>query len=143
MSNINNFFNLVLLRVNRHLLYIVDNSPWSFLMSWSVFFLFSGLGFWIHHIDYSVMFIFVWLIFLVLCISCWWADIIKEGTFLGDHTLIVQRGLKIGFKLVILFIIKDAKTSFSRLGGDFFSGGLSNENLIIWLKNHRKKKIKV
>jgi heme/copper-type cytochrome/quinol oxidase subunit 3 len=39
---------------------------------------------------------------LILCMTGWWLDVIKEGTYRGDHTLIVQRGLKWGFKLFIL-----------------------------------------
>lgn len=37
--------------------------------------------------------------------SLWFRDIISEGSFLGDHTLAVQRGLNMG---VTLFIISEA-----------------------------------
>lgn len=36
--------------------------------------------------------------------SIWWRDIIRESTYQGNHTLIVQIGLKIGF---ILFICSE------------------------------------
>ncbi len=37
--------------------------------------------------------------------SFWFRDIISEGTFLGDHTLAVQKGLNLG---IILFIVSEA-----------------------------------
>jgi cytochrome c oxidase subunit 3 len=42
---------------------------------------------------------------VVLSMSLWFRDIITEGTFLGDHTLAVQKGLYIG---IILFIVSEA-----------------------------------
>lgn len=44
------------------------------------------------------------LIFLVSSIVIWWRDITREGTFEGQHTSIVQLGLRFG---VILFIISE------------------------------------
>jgi len=37
--------------------------------------------------------------------SLWFKDVIAEGTYLGDHTLAVQKGLHLG---VILFIVSEA-----------------------------------
>jgi cytochrome c oxidase subunit 3 len=37
--------------------------------------------------------------------SLWFKDVIAEGTYLGDHTLAVQKGLHLG---IILFIISEA-----------------------------------
>ena len=37
--------------------------------------------------------------------SLWFRDIIAEGTYLGNHTLAVQKGLNLG---VILFIVSEA-----------------------------------
>jgi len=37
--------------------------------------------------------------------SFWWRDVIAEGTYLGNHTLAVQRGLNLG---VGLFIVSEA-----------------------------------
>lgn len=50
----------------------------------------------------------IWYIVGILVItsmSLWFRDIITEGTFLGDHTLAVQKGLYIG---IILFILSEA-----------------------------------
>jgi len=44
------------------------------------------------------------LLFLVTSMFIWWRDIIREGTFEGQHTSIVQLGLRFG---VILFIVSE------------------------------------
>ena len=45
------------------------------------------------------------LIGLILSMSYWFRDIISEGTYLGNHTLAVQKGLTLG---VGLFIVSEA-----------------------------------
>lgn len=50
-------------------------------------------------------FVFLALICLILCMGFWFRDIISEGTYLGNHTLAVQRGLNMG---VALFIVSEA-----------------------------------
>lgn len=42
---------------------------------------------------------------LILTMSLWFRDVISEGTYLGNHTLAVQRGLNMG---VGLFIVSEA-----------------------------------
>ena len=41
-------------------------------------------------------------ILMGLTIISWWGDVIKEGTFLGCHTSLVVRGLRVGMALFIL-----------------------------------------
>ena len=36
------------------------------------------------------------LLSLILSMSLWFRDVISEGTYLGNHTLAVQRGLNMG-----------------------------------------------
>jgi cytochrome c oxidase subunit 3 len=45
------------------------------------------------------------LISLVFSMGLWFRDVISEGTYLGNHTLAVQRGLNMG---VGLFIVSEA-----------------------------------
>lgn len=60
--------------------------------------------------------------FLVIaCMSLWFRDIVAEGTFLGDHTLAVQKGLYIG---VILFILSEA-LFFAAIFWAFFHSALT------------------
>jgi cytochrome c oxidase subunit 3 len=42
---------------------------------------------------------------VIVSMSFWFRDIITEGTFLGDHTLAVQKSINLG---VILFIVSEA-----------------------------------
>ena len=53
----------------------------------------------------SYLFFFVALIVVVSSMFLWFRDIIAEGTFLGNHTLAVQKGLNLG---VLLFIVSEA-----------------------------------
>ena len=53
-------------------------------------------------VQIALMFAFLLVIFSM---SLWFRDIISEGTYLGDHTLAVQRGLNMG---VALFIVSEA-----------------------------------
>lgn len=45
------------------------------------------------------------IVVLIYSMSLWFRDIISEGTYLGNHTLAVQRGLNMG---VFLFIVSEA-----------------------------------
>ena len=54
--------------------------------------------------------------FLILFVMyVWWRDIIREGTFEGQHTETVQTGLKMG---MLLFIVSEKKTFPADLGPD-------------------------
>ena len=61
------------------------------------------------------------LIALVLSMSLWFRDVISEGTYLGNHTLAVQKGLNLG---VALFIISEA-LFFLGIFWAFFHSALS------------------
>lgn len=58
---------------------------------------------------------------LILSMSFWWRDVISEGTYLGNHTLAVQRGLNMG---VALFIVSEA-LFFLGIFWAFFHSALS------------------
>jgi cytochrome c oxidase subunit 3 len=54
---------------------------------------------------FAYIFFFSALTSVVYSMSLWFRDIISEGTYLGNHTLAVQRGLNMG---VALFIVSEA-----------------------------------
>lgn len=58
---------------------------------------------------------------LVYSMSLWFRDIISEGTYLGNHTLAVQKGLNMG---VALFIVSEA-LFFLAIFWTFFHSALS------------------
>jgi cytochrome c oxidase subunit 3 len=58
---------------------------------------------------------------VILSMTLWWRDVISEGTYLGNHTLAVQRGLNMG---VALFIVSEA-LFFLAIFWAFFHSALS------------------
>ncbi len=48
----------------------------------------------------------------------WFKDVVREGTFLGDHTFVVQRGLRYG---MLLFIISEVMFFFAFFWAFFHS----------------------
>ena len=60
----------------------------------------------------------------------WWRDVIREGTYQGHHTLIVQRGLRWG---MLLFIISEVCFFFAFFWAFFHSAlGPSIEIGSVW-----------
>jgi len=88
-------------KIQKHLFHIVDESPWPFFTSIAVFLFLSGFVCYIHRIVFGMLLLLIGLLCLIISIYGWLRDIVRESTFQGKHTLIVQRGLKIGFFLFI------------------------------------------
>ena len=55
---------------------------------------------------------------ILFMMFCWWRDIIREGTFEGQHTSIVQIGLKMG---MLLFIVSEIMFFFAFFWAFFHS----------------------
>lgn len=85
-----------------HYFHIVTPSPWPFLTAFNLFILIIGC---ISYMHYYGGYLFLYgLISLIFIIGLWLRDVIREGTYEGMHTKIVQKNLKFGF---ILFIISE------------------------------------
>lgn len=74
-----------------------------------------------HGFDYSQLFSELAFVTLIYSMALWWRDVISEGTYLGNHTLAVQRGLNMG---VALFIVSEA-LFFLAIFWAFFHSALS------------------
>lgn len=85
-----------------HAYHIVNPSPWPLTGAISALLLTSGLVIWFHY--NSITLLSLGLLANILTIYQWWRDIIREGTYQGHHTPIVQKGLRYG---IILFIISE------------------------------------
>jgi cytochrome c oxidase subunit 3 len=104
-----------------HPFHLVSPSPWPLYSSFSLLALttngvsamhgFSGAG-------YILIFSFTALLYSM---TLWFRDVISEGTYLGNHTLAVQRGLNMG---VALFIVSEA-LFFLAIFWTFFHSALS------------------
>lgn len=87
-----------------HPYHLVDVSPWPLLSG------LAGLGFtlgavsYLHSFSYGGIVLFLGFLSLLLIMGFWWRDVVREGTFEGNHTFQVVRGLRIG---VLLFIISE------------------------------------
>lgn len=85
-----------------HAYHIVNPSPWPLTGAFSALLLTSGLVIWFHY--NSTILLSLGLLANILTIYQWWRDIIREGTYQGHHTPIVQKGLRYG---IILFIVSE------------------------------------
>lgn len=88
--------------VVKHPFHLVTSSPWPLLTSTS---LFITIFFFVYYLHTSVLYPFLFRLFSLLSILCFWfKDIILERTFHGTHTIRVQFGLRFG---IILFIVSE------------------------------------
>jgi len=88
-----------------HPFHLVSPSPWPLYTSVSLFSLTTSGALSMHVFGHAYNVFFVSLLLVVFSMSFWFRDIISEGTYLGNHTLAVQKGLNLG---VILFIVSEA-----------------------------------
>jgi hypothetical protein len=78
-----------------HGFHLVDPSPWPIISAFSALFLTVGGVFYMHG-HMSDTFLWKYGLFMILFMMfVWWRDIIREGTYEGQHTKSVQTGLKI------------------------------------------------
>ena len=88
-----------------HPFHLVSPSPWPLYTSLTLLSLTTSGVLTFHGFAYAENNLFLSLTALILSMSLWFRDIIAEGTYLGNHSLAVQRGLNIG---VALFIVSEA-----------------------------------
>lgn len=88
-----------------HPFHLVSPSPWPLYTSISLFTLTVNAALSMHLFNNSYIMFYVSFFLVVASMSLWFRDIISEGTYLGNHTLAVQKGLNLG---VILFIVSEA-----------------------------------
>jgi len=85
----------------RHPFHLVDPSPWPLTASMGAFGLTFGGVMYMHAYTGGWFLMTVGLLTVLFSMYVWWRDIIREATFEGQHTLAVQKGLKMGFALFI------------------------------------------
>ena len=102
----------------KHPYHLVDPSPWPVVGSLAAGVLTVGLVLFMHDIANWVWPIGVALVLLTMFM--WWRDVVREGTFFGHHTPVVQIGLRYG---MLLFIASEVMF-FSAFFWAFFSAAL-------------------
>ena len=85
----------------RHSFHLVDASPWPFLASVGALCLTLNSVIYFHSYG-SFNFVLYSFFYVALISAFWWRDVIREATFEGCHTKVVQKGLKLG---MLLFIV--------------------------------------
>jgi heme/copper-type cytochrome/quinol oxidase subunit 3 len=88
----------------KHGYHLVDPSPWPFVGSISCFMTTVGAAMYMHSFIGGNLLLLSGIIMILITMILWWRDIIREATFQGHHTYVVQKGLRYG---MILFIISE------------------------------------
>lgn len=88
-----------------HPFHLVSPSPWPIFTCISLLNLTTAGVSTMHGFSNSGYWLFFALVLLISSMFLWFRDVISEGTYLGNHTLAVQRGLNMG---VALFIVSEA-----------------------------------
>ena len=104
-----------------HPFHLVSPSPWPLFTCVSLLTLTTSGVLTMHAFNSAYYFLFIALITLIYTMSLWFRDVISEATYLGNHTLAVQKGLNMG---VGLFIISEA-LFFLAIFWAFFHSALS------------------
>ena len=85
--------------------HIVESSPWPLLTSFATFSMMNGAVLYFNDIQFGGILLTLGFLSTLFAFILWFRDITTEGTYLGDHTLIVQKGLTMG---VAFFIVTEA-----------------------------------
>jgi len=93
-----------------HSFHIVDPSPWPFLTSFAALYTVYGLTLYRHSFVSGISVFCFGLIGIIYFLIAWWRDVIREATYEGHHTLIVQQGLSFGRAL---FIVSEIRLFFA------------------------------
>nr|AKN10634.1 cytochrome c oxidase subunit III [Seison sp. MS-2015] len=79
--------------------HLVSISIWPFLASMGAVNMFFGFIL-IFKLKFFLYF-FISLVFMVLVMMLWWRDVVREGYYLGDHSIRVVLGLRVGMLIFI------------------------------------------
>lgn len=113
--------NIIRSKFQAHPFHLVSPSPWPVYASINLLSLTTGGVLTMHGFLSGYIFFFCALISVPYAMGLWFRDIISEATYLGNHTLSVQRGLNMG---VALFIVSEA-LFFLAIFWAFFHSALS------------------
>ncbi len=83
----------------KHPYHMVDPSPWPAVGALSSLLLFGGAILYMHEMTAWIM--IVGLVGTLATMYLWWRDVVREATFEGHHTPIVQIGMRYGMALFI------------------------------------------
>lgn len=97
--------NLIRGNFQQHPYHLVSPSAWPVFTSFSLGGLAASGGISMHYFHNSYIVLYMATVIVIMTMVLWFRDIIAEGTFLGAHTIAVQKGLNLGF---LLFVVSEA-----------------------------------
>lgn len=101
-----------------HPYHLVDPSPWPLFGAFGGFMLTSGLVLYMHKFMGGFELLTTGFIFILYVMYTWWRDVIREATFEDQHSVVVQKGLRLG---MILFIVSEIMFFFAFFWAFFHS----------------------
>jgi cytochrome c oxidase subunit 3 len=113
--------NIIRSNFQAHPFHLVSPSPWPIYTSIALLTLTTTGVLSMHGFFYAKYILAFAFLSVLLSMSLWFRDVISEGTYLGNHTLAVQKGLNIG---VALFIVSEV-FFFLAIFWAFFHSALS------------------
>ena len=116
-----NMTNLTRSTFQAHPFHLVSPSPWPIYTCISLLTLTTSGVLSMHGFSHAEYFLTLAFVLVISSMSFWFRDVISEATYLGNHTLAVQRGLNMG---VALFIVSEA-LFFLAIFWAFFHSALS------------------
>jgi len=87
-----------------HSYHLVDPSPWPVIGAISVFMTTIGAAMFMHSYLSGLIVLSCGIIMILITMTFWWRDVVRESTLQGLHTFVVQKGLRYG---MILFILSE------------------------------------
>jgi cytochrome c oxidase subunit 3 len=107
--------------IPKHPFHIVTPSPWPLLAAFGALLITTGGVLYMHSYQLGGLTLSLGITYVIAVVTLWWRDVIREASFLGNHTNAVQTSLKIG---VVLFIVSEVMFFFSFFWA-FFHSSLS------------------
>jgi len=105
----------------RHAFHLVDPSVMPLISAISALTLTTGSVMYFHGYSFGLFTTLFGFLAILSCMFVWWRDIVREGTLEGQHTNIVQLGLRYG---MILFIVSEVMFFFAFFWA-FFAASLA------------------
>jgi cytochrome c oxidase subunit 3 len=102
--------------MQKHPYHLVDPSPWPLFGSLAALATTLGGVMYMHSFLGGGSLLTLGIIMLLYTMFVWWRDVIRESTYEGHHTSVVQLGLRYG---MIWFIISEIMFFFSLFLGIF------------------------
>ena len=104
-----------------HPFHLVDNSPWPISISWTLFYMAIGAVLSMQGFVMGPNLLLLGLLSTTIIMFFWFGDVNAEGSFLGNHTKEVKKGLVLGF---LLFVVSEVM-AFASVFWAYFHNALS------------------